>query len=362
MMHRAERMANQIKTDTRELLEVAHRWMVKLEDPDVADDVRDEFERWLNACPRHRDIYDQAVTFRAAFVTLSDQDFDEDIHGPTSAERFTAFTDRVSTLVSGLKFQVAAGAAAAIALMLGLVPHFMSPDPFTAPMSEPVIASFATGIGQTLNIELDDGTEITLGAASEVRSIYADDARIVELVSGAVFVDVEPDAARPFSVRSGKLTATALGTSFDVRRSPDVHRVAVSEGDVEVSFPLIMNGKPISMQSRKQLTAGQAVAATETRGLREITSVNTDEVGSWREDRLIYKGATLREIFADANRYSNLPIMIDEGSESVLDFQIRGVFQGDDIDRLLATVALIHDVEVDRTSADRITIRKNNHD
>ena len=351
-------MNKRVTPDTQHILEIAHGWILKLEDPHVTQETHDSFAAWLNASARNRDIYDQAITFREAFVSLADDDFDDDNHMPTTAERLTAFTDRISTTFSEPGFRIAAGAVATAAVAFVVAPQILTPNRDAAPISDPVIASYQTEIGETEIFTLADGTEMTLGAASKVRSVYSEDKRIVELIAGAVFVDVERDETRPFSVKSGNLTATALGTSFDVRQGSNIHRVAVAEGQVEVSFPIILNETPSGLLSRERLGAGQAVAAAEADGMRSVTNVNVEDIGSWREDQLVYKGATLDEVFADANRYSAAPIIIASGSEAVGQLQLRGVFQGTDIDRLLSTVTLIHDVEIDRSNDTQIVVRK----
>ncbi|RMB04942.1 FecR family protein [Eilatimonas milleporae] len=351
-------MSKRVKPDTQRILEIAHGWILKLEDPHVTQETREHFVEWLNASARNRDIYDQAITFREAFVSLADDDFDGDNHMPTIAERLTAFTDSLSTAFSETRFRIAAGAVAAVAAALVIAPQILAPNRATAPLSDPVSESYQTEIGQTESFTLADGTEMTLGAASLARSVYSEDKRIVELIAGAVFVDVERDETRPFSVKSGNLTATALGTAFDVRQGSNIHRVAVAEGQVEVSFPIILNEAPSGLLSREKLDTGQAVAAAEAEGMRSVTNVNVEDIGSWRKDQLVYKGATLDEVFADANRYSAMPIIIAPGSEAVGQLQLRGVFQGTDIDRLLSTVTLIHDVEIDRSNDTQIVVRK----
>lgn len=343
----------------QKLLEITHDWILRLEEPDVNDETRTEFSEWLTASPIHRDLYDQAITLSEAFHKLSNDDFSETNLAPTVPEHLTALTDMIISYWSDTRVRIAAGVAV-VATALAVVPpmQLMGTKSLNHILEEPVMASFETNIGESDSFTLADGTEITLGAASKARSVYTNDKRIVEVISGSVFVDVERDEARPFSVLSGNLTATALGTSFDVRQAGNIHRVSVAEGEVQVSFPFVFNGQVSTMISRKKLGTGQAVSATDVDGLQKVTSVNPHDVGVWRQDELIYEGATLEEVFADANRYSSLPIVIEEGLEKISDLQLRGVFHGSDIHQLLSTVARIHDLEIDRTETDRILVRR----
>lgn len=346
-------------SNTQRLLERTHDWILRLEEPDVTEETRAQFDAWLKESPKHRDVYDQAITLREAFHELSSDDFSQTNLDPTIAERVTAFTGTLAPYWSNMQVRITAGAAVAIAaLAFVALPQFIGTQSPSASLEDPVVASFETAIGENRSFTLADGTEMTLGAASKARSVYTRDKRIVELLSGSVFVDVERDEARPFSVRSGDLTATALGTSFDVRQASGVHRVSVAEGTVQVSFPLVVRGEASTMRSEKQLAVGQAVAATQANGLKPVTSVDPEDIGVWRRDELIYEGATLGEVFADANRYSSASIVIEDGAEQISDLQLRGVFHGKDIDQLLSTIARIHPVEMDRSDAGRIVVRK----
>lgn len=119
----------------------------------------------------------------------------------------------------------------------------------------------------------------------------------------------------------------------------------------------MIGGKAISLRSRRNLTAGPEIAATQQQGLRTVEAIDAGKVGAWRQGRLVYLGATVAELVADANRYSAVPIEIAADSMAVADLQIRGAFVGRDVDRLLATLADIQPVSIDRTDPDRIVIR-----
>ncbi|MEM9617960.1 MAG: FecR domain-containing protein [Pseudomonadota bacterium] len=346
------------RPDTEEILTAAHQWMLRLEAPDATAKDQSDFERWLAANPRHRDIYDQALTFREALVRMSKDDLESDIAKRSGAERFTALLDALRDGASNVRFQVAGGALATIAVIaVFAVPIFDSPLE-TEPELALSITEYANAVGETKIIDLNDGTRVTLGAASVMTTRYSDEKRLVELASGTAYFEVMADKDRPFTVKAGNLTATALGTSFDVRRGENTFSVTVAEGSVEVGYPLTLSGNSTSMISRKTVTVGEQVTASLENGLRSITPIDADKVGAWREDRLVYTGETLAEVIFDANRYSTIPIKFAEGSERLKGLRLRGVFRGSDIDRLLMNITQLHPIEIDKSDPSTLLLRE----
>ncbi|MEM8984637.1 MAG: FecR domain-containing protein [Pseudomonadota bacterium] len=349
-------MTNRVEQSNNELLELAHDWMLRVEDPDVSAADRLEFETWLNADPRHSDIYDQALTFRDAFSSLSNTDFDSAV----TADLYANAEEPTQT-AAVLPFRRAVPAvlalAASVLLAVAIAPRLFN-TALDSAVVEPVITTVQSAIGETRSVTLDDGSSITLGPATTVTTRFTAEYRYIELTGGAAYFDVAPDPDRPFSVEAGRLTAMALGTAFDVRSRAGVVRVAVAEGTVGVSHPLTVAGRSMSMDDTQVLTVGQEIAATTADGLRPIKSVDADQIGAWRSGRLIYNGASVAELLADANRYSTRSIEVAAGSESILDLQIRGAFVGQNIDDLLAGLAAIHPVDIDASDPARIVVRR----
>lgn len=346
------------RPDTDAILEAAHHWMMRLESPDVTAGDQTEFERWLSSNPRHRDIYDQALTFREAIGRLSTNDLEEDIARRSGTETLTAALDKLRKRSKSARYRIAAASFVSIAAATFLAPMLFPAPTTQIVQTEAVIADYSSEIGETKSIELPDGTVITLGADTELKSAYSSDRRTVELVSGSGYFDIAPDADRPFSVEAGDLIATALGTEFDVRRGADSITLAVAEGSVAVTHPIVLNGSPTSMRTRRTLNVGEQVIADSESGMQSTAQIDADKIGAWREGRLVYSGALLSEVLFDANRYSEISIEIADGSEQLKKVRLRGVFRGNDIDRLLTNISQLHPVEIDRSDPDKIVLRE----
>ena len=350
-------MKTQINPETDYLLQEAYDWILLLEDPRATPQDHANFEDWRQSDPRHADIYDQAVTVRDAFSPLSHADFDPRVHRMTGREMVVDGVEKVAAVFRKTGFRIAAASAAIASVAALLFLPTINEQSHTVLEEQPVVMMTAESIvAETKTISLSDGSKVTLGPSSSIVSSYTSTARTVELVQGAAFFDVADDKDRRFSVKAGLLTATALGTSFDVRRGAGVFRVAVADGEVDVSYPFTINGQSTSMLNNRTLKAGNEVAATEESGLRSMTSIDPDQVARWREGRLTYSGAPVAELLADANRYSKIPIVVAEGSEHILDYKVRGIFRGEDVNQILGSLTAIHPIEIDQSDQTRIVL------
>lgn len=329
------------------LSRAAHEWRDRIHGEGATDADREAFKLWLMQDIRHEEAYDRAVTFWAAYDHLQAEDIDRDLMPPPESARHSILPDKTKALFRRVPFRIAATAfiLAAIAAPSTL---FLSPRNDPAPIiSQPALASYSTDIAETRIVTLDDGTIATLGALTEIEVSISAQGRSIRLRGGAALFDVEPDPSRPFSVLAGELTATALGTEFDVRNNGGVFRVAVAEGRVEVVYPSVADGAQSAAQTRRTLSAGQEVSATAETGLRDIHDVSADAVGEWRHEKLVYDGATLAELVADANRYDERDIILTENAQELAQQTITASFDATRTDRMLRMVAMSYPVEID---------------
>ncbi|MEM6539064.1 MAG: FecR domain-containing protein, partial [Pseudomonadota bacterium] len=221
----------------------------------------------------------------------------------------------------------------------------------------PTLASYSAAVGETVAVTLSDGTIATLGADTQIETEFYPDKRIVRLAGGAAFFEVAPDQTRPFSVQSERLTATALGTIFEIRNNGGITRVGVAEGRVRVAHPYMLNNEPTRLITDELLMPGEQIAATQTRGLRDIETISPERVGAWRNEMLIYKDATLAEIAADANRYSAKDIQLENIPAEIAESEINVSFRASDIDGMIGALPDLYPVEIIDTSETEVRIR-----
>jgi ferric-dicitrate binding protein FerR (iron transport regulator) len=180
-------------------------------------------------------------------------------------------------------FALAAAAMVAVLLMAGAL---------LMPGVEPT--QFTTGNGERLNIELPDGTTVTLNANSSLTLDGTDwgaTDRTVTLEGEAFFrvaKSAGPDGAKAFVVRTDDLAVRVLGTRFNVRERRGQSGVFLEEGNVSVSWP----GTEIP---EANLKAGEMIVRKEVGQLPTLRPVSVPaQVLSWRQGRLEFDQTPLR--------------------------------------------------------------------
>ena len=340
-----------------EIEEAAIEWRLKVSSGNLTAEQEKAFALWCASDPRHEDAYDQAVSLWSALGTLDESKLDPALLRDTKSK--TTIRDVFSKLThfSARRRRWAIGGLTGVAAAVSFVIFSQAwPSQSIAIVSAPAPLSYSSELGETKTITLADQSNITLGAASELQVAMSDTERRVTLISGAAVFDVSKDPARPFIVEAERFTATVLGTVFDVRKSAGIVRLSVAEGAVEVDHPLMLNAAPTSMSSKRTITAGQMISATEKDGLSGVEPLRPEDFATWREGRLRYKNATLAELIVDANRYSDRRIILSEDLIAYSGDRATMIFDGNDIDRLLNSLPILFPVIVEENSEGDVLI------
>lgn len=158
-------------------------------------------------------------------------------------------------------------------------------------------ADQATSTAEIRRVALSDGSVITLGPDSMVAFHFFEDRREVTLLDGMAFFEVARDPGRPFSVLSGSVSATAIGTAFDVSRDGGAISVSVDQGEVEVRAPNAM------LTAGARLTVGDWITLDSSlqkvsRGVRDAS-----QIAAWREGTIIADGETVSAMVAKIARW-----------------------------------------------------------
>jgi transmembrane sensor len=152
---------------------------------------------------------------------------------------------------------------------------------------------------------LPDGSSLLLSAKAVAEVDFSGVIRDVVLrPDGEAFFKVHHDTARPFNVRAGDLTVTAVGTAFDVRREADRVTVTVEEGTIVAAA--------VGIRGPTQWRVGAGYQVTYSEDLRSavVSRVDTQSVLRWRDGELAYDNAPLEAVIADINRYSTVNVTV----------------------------------------------------
>lgn len=336
--------------DPSTLNEEAARWHARLRSG-VALSAAEEgrFKAWC-ASPENRRAYDEmdALWNELALIADSPEVMAERTAVPAEPEQAdnvlpfagARAPERKSRARTALPWALAAGVVLSILVGTALV---LRPMPEAAPVA------FATMVGEQRRVALEDGSSVTLNTASEISVNYTKGRRSLTLVKGQATFEVAKDPSRPFVVRVGQGTVTALGTVFDVYKHHDRVTVTLLEGrvavlpkaDSSVNSGTALGEEPQAsspageraetMAGRVEpivLTAGEQISYAED-GNVVPTRVAADvkRALAWREKKMDFQDTLLPEAIAEANRYSNVKIELQApGLENA---RMSGVFDTD---------------------------------
>ena len=161
--------------------------------------------------------------------------------------------------------------------------------------------------GGEYKIVLDDGTEIWLNSASELKypAHFVGHERRVCLVGEAYF-QVARNEAAPFIVETRDMDVKVLGTSFNVSAYEDEENshATLVEGRVEVDDKI--NGEKVTLTPGKQaLLQGKEMVVRE---------VNTKLYSMWRLDRFTFASEDMEGVIRKLSRWYNVNFFFSNSS------------------------------------------------
>lgn len=142
-----------------------------------------------------------------------------------------------------------------------------------------------TAEAEVREVRLEDGSTAWLSADSAIALRFDAASREVVLLRGEAFFDVEPDSSRPFRVRAGEVSATALGTRYAVAHRGDARvDVQVEEGTVEVARP---GSEPVRLVAGQQVKVGGQFGPPQPLAGKEL---------DWRNGLLVFDEVPASEV------------------------------------------------------------------
>jgi transmembrane sensor len=220
---------------------------------------------------------------------------------------------------------------------------------------------FAADVAEVREIRLADGSKVTLGARTSIDVDFRDDERRVILSEGDAFFSVSKDPARAFVVVVGNKEVRVVGTKFEIRRRDAGVRVSVVQGTVEVmQVPMGTSATLAQAQVREQpqeriLIAGQQVTVAAAGPIPDPQSMPRGEPAAWRHGRLVYVDAPLREVVADANRYSRESIAI--GDERIANMRVSVTYPSNGVEGMLSALSRGLSIDIERPAPGKIVLK-----
>ncbi|MDP2696732.1 FecR family protein [Thalassospira sp.] len=299
----------------RAISDAAIEWLVLLGSNRITAADKDAFVRWRAESPDHETALIEARTL---------------LHGVgETAQAQQAHQQAKHKFTPRLPVRQTIGGAMAIAACLLVVVLGISVlTPAIGPLAG-LFADHATGVGERKNVVLPDGSTVYLNTASAISVDFDGNGRNIHLMAGEAVFDVAKDPERPFVVRAGQGSSTAIGTLYGVQLNDGgLTSVHVEEGLVDVS----LNGRqPV------RVIAGQQVIYGQGKGVSAPQDSDTATILAWRRGKLIFNRQPLGSVIAEMQRYHKGRIILM--NDGLRDLQVTGVFDLAAIDALLVSLA-----------------------
>jgi ferric-dicitrate binding protein FerR (iron transport regulator) len=197
---------------------------------------------------------------------------------------------------------------------------------------------FASGEGEKLELMLPDSSIVTLNENSRLEYAADFSERLVQLTGEAFFEVTRQNGAR-FTVRSGDVTTTVLGTAFNVRAYPDEKEVEVAVEHGKVAVALDEAGA----SEKTMLTAGEAVRVFDEE--KKMEKVENPNAMAWRNEVLYFDDNLMREIIPALERYFDREIVVED--PALLDCHYTSTFVKPRLDEVLDVLSATLGFEIE---------------
>lgn len=306
--------------------EQAALWAAKLDGSVLTASERTALDAWLAAAPTHRVALSTYCQFSAdleqqlpLLAGIPDTPVETNRELTTARPRPGLFRPMwVGAMLTA--------AAAAVAVIL-----------WTGHTTPPAATEFATAAAQRQSIALADGSRIELNAHTQLTATLSANERRVRLARGQAFFSVAKDPARPFFVETPGGTVRVTGTQFDVR-ADDItpFQVTVLEGSVQVQPGHPDATKPLALAPGEQYAADT---------VRALSAKELDAYLAWRDGRIVFDRAPLRDVLAAFARHHDRVITASPGAAAE---RLTGSFNLDNLPQFLEGLPQALDVTVSR--------------
>jgi len=213
--------------------------------------------------------------------------------------------------------------------------------------------TFLAAYGERKNIQLPDGSDVTLNAGSKIEILenFGRSTRDVFL-EGEAFFDVKHNEKLPFIVHTAAMDVKALGTAFNVKAYMDERTTETSliRGLVEITLKennnrtmlLYPNQKIKWEHPRAKQAAGNALASNNADSVNKPDSlvkklVVTDEGAikelAWKENKLVFDDELFINIALLLERWYGAEVEFRD--DAIRYYRFTGNFEKEDIHTVL---------------------------
>lgn len=333
---RLEIQASEIRTQ-------ACAWIAQLESGDATAEDIASLREWIGRSPRHADEIQRAARASADLNSLTE--FARPLMAASHGRPVRGGTPR---------WHAWAFIGAAVAFLLTIVVISVWRPTVSSGAQEVLVLT--TEIGEYKEVELADGSVVSINTDSQLEVDFEQAQRTVRLLQGEALFSVASNPKRPFVVFVGDKSIEAVGTAFVVRYDASAFEVAVTEGKVSVGDVGSLKRAPpgdaayegplpngpseadgVATAGSARLTEGAAnetsrefvlsqgqqwseAEADQQQTVEFITNQELQRKLAWREGLFEFSDTPLDEVIREVSRHTPLTIEIVDPEISKLKF------------------------------------------
>ncbi|QDK82081.1 DUF4974 domain-containing protein [Spirosoma sp. KCTC 42546] len=193
-----------------------------------------------------------------------------------------------------------------------------------------------TAYGETRQLTLPDGSQVTLNAHSTLRIPrfgFGAKTRAVWLTGEAAFSIQHTPSHQRFVVHTNRgVDVVVLGTEFNVYDRPGGTKVVLSKGAIQLTY-----ASPTKPVRQLRLKPGDAVSVDSSGQLTQSHTTQPAISTAWRDHRFVFKSTTVREIAELLRDTYNLRVILK--NKELGNRTVTGSFQANNADEFLQVVA-----------------------
>lgn len=173
--------------------------------------------------------------------------------------------------------------------------------------------TLSTPRGGQFQLTLPDGSQVWLNSASSIRypTAFTGTERMVEM-TGEGYFEIAPDAAKPFTVKAGRLDVHVLGTGFNIMAYADENaiRTTLVSGSVKVE----------AGDATAVLTPGLQASLSPEGQTFKTSRPDLAEVLAWKNGQFRFNKTGIKNIMRQVARWYDVEVSY-EGNVDNIEFQ-----------------------------------------
>jgi ferric-dicitrate binding protein FerR (iron transport regulator) len=223
-------------------------------------------------------------------------------------------------------------------------------------VGNPLEVRHQTDYGQTKQVQLPDGSLVTLNANSELayrRGWEKGQDREVQL-QGEAFFDVahRPAVGGPkFVVRAAGVRVEVLGTQFNVFNRHESVKVSLNRGKIRLQLAQADGTKALDM------APGQMVEVTKANQVVTPVPVDAEKLSSWRRQKLTLDNVTLAEVAGMITENYGYGVVFAD--PALARRRLSGTISLENETVLLQSLAMLLDVEINKNNDNQLVFKTN---